>query len=54
MSQPTDDEMNDLTRMKTTNEETTLESEYKKMKKELDIEHWEQKRIERPWEETTS
>lgn len=31
--------------------EITLESEYEKIK-EMDIDHWEQKRGPRPWEET--
>lgn len=34
-----------------TEKEITLESEYEKIK-EMDIEHWEQKRGPRPWEET--
>lgn len=37
--------------MKTTNDEISLESEYEKVKETLDIEHWEQKRGPRPWEE---
>ncbi|CAG5108760.1 Protein of unknown function [Cotesia congregata] len=32
-------------------EELTLESQYEKLKNQLDIDHWENKRIERPWEE---
>lgn len=34
-----------------TEKEITLESEYEKIK-EMDIEHWEQKRGPRPWEES--
>lgn len=37
-------------KMKISNEEITLESEYEKLK-ELDIDNWEQKRGPRPWEE---
>lgn len=33
-------------------DEITLESEYEKVKETLDIEHWEQVRGPRPWEET--
>lgn len=33
-----------------TEKEITLESEYEKIK-DMDIEHWEQKRGPRPWEE---
>ncbi|CAG0892047.1 unnamed protein product [Darwinula stevensoni] len=31
--------------------EVSLESEYEKMKKKVDVEHWENKRGPRPWEE---
>ncbi|XP_057326610.1 cytochrome c oxidase assembly protein COX16 homolog, mitochondrial [Microplitis mediator] len=32
-------------------EETTIEAQYEIIKKEIDIDNWENKRIERPWEE---
>lgn len=39
------------TKMTKSNDEISLESEYEKVKETLDIEHWEQKRGPRPWEE---
>lgn len=53
VTEATDEEMRELQKsMIKPNSEITLESEYEKLKEEVNIDDWEQKRGPRPWEET--